>query len=83
MTVDEYLKQPYQRMFVPEWNDRKKKHLGYSAEIREFPGCFAQGKTIQEASQNLESAAEAWLTAEIERGHSIPPPFKGWRFPIA
>lgn len=63
------LHQPYTRVIIPDLN-------GYSAEILEFPGCFASGSTAEEAYRNLEGAAASWLEAELAKGASIPSPLK-------
>ena len=67
-TLDKYLTQPYSRLLVPE------KEGGYSAEILEFPGCFSQGDTAEEAVKNLEDAAKNWIAAALEQGLKIPEP---------
>lgn len=67
MAPEEYLKQPYSRVLIPDAE-------GYSSEILEFPGCYAQGKTPEEAFKNLEEAALAWIESSLEQGHEIPPP---------
>ena len=64
------LRAPYQRVLVPEADND-----GYSAEILEFPGCFAQGDSAQEALNNLEKAAEVWIEAAVAQGTEIPVPF--------
>jgi antitoxin HicB len=46
----------------------------FHAEIPEFYGCFAQGKTVGEAYDNLELAAETWIETALSQGHEIPPP---------
>jgi predicted RNase H-like HicB family nuclease len=46
----------------------------YHAEILEFPGCFAQGNTPEEAYANLEKAAESWIDTSISQGQQIPEP---------
>jgi predicted RNase H-like HicB family nuclease len=66
--LEEYLSQPYSRLLVPE------KEGGYSAEILEFPGCFSQGETAEEAVKNLEDAARNWIAAALEQGLKIPEP---------
>lgn len=66
-TVEEYLKKPYARVLVPDEGV-------YVAEILEFPGCFAEGETPNEAYRNLEDAAKAWIESSLERGLEIPPP---------
>lgn len=65
--IQEILNAPYSRVLIPD-ND------GFSAEILEFPGCFAQGDTPNEAFTNLEEAAKAWISSSLERGLEIPPP---------
>jgi antitoxin HicB len=67
-TLDEYLALPYSRLLVPESDG------GYSAEILEFPGCFSQGDTAEEAVKNLEDAARNWIAAALEQGLRIPEP---------
>ena len=68
-SVQEYLKQPYARILIPDADG------GYSAEILEFPGCFAEGETADETMQALERAAESWIEAALEQGQEIPAPF--------
>lgn len=66
--VSEILSRSYSRVLIPDENG------GYSATMREFPGCFAEGETANEAIQNLESAAESWLLACLARGIGVPEP---------
>ncbi|NJA06892.1 toxin-antitoxin system HicB family antitoxin [Methylococcaceae bacterium WWC4] len=47
---------------------------GYSASVLEFPGCFAEGDTAEEAIKNLESSAESWVAAAIESGYTVRSP---------
>ena len=63
-----YLKLPYARILIPA------EEGGFSAEILEFPGCYADGETPNEAFENLESVAESWIEATFEQGQEIPPP---------
>jgi antitoxin HicB len=67
-TAEEYLKSPYARILIPQEDHT------YFAEILEFPGCFAQGTTPQEAFGNLEEAAKAWIESALDQGQEIPPP---------
>ena len=69
-SIQEYLKEPYARILIPE------EEGGYSAEFLEFPGCFAEGETADEAMQALDRAAEAWIQAALDQGQEIPPPFR-------
>lgn len=63
-----YLKEPYSRILIPNEDGT------YSAEIFEFPGCFAEGATPDEAIRNLEAAAESWIEASLAQGLEIPEP---------
>lgn len=67
-TTREYLQQPYARILIPV------DPTNYHAEIFEFPGCFAQGNTPEEAYANLEKAAESWIDTSISQGQQIPEP---------
>jgi antitoxin HicB len=69
-SIQKYLKEPYARILIPE------EEGGYSAEFLEFPGCFAEGETADEAMQALDRAAEAWIQAALDQGQEIPPPFR-------
>jgi len=62
-----YLKKPYSRVLIPDGD-------GYSAEILEFPGCYSQGDTAQDALANIEEAAMNWIEATLEAGRPIPEP---------
>ncbi len=68
MTSDAYLKGPYARIVIPD------ERGGYYSEILEFPGCFAQGDTVEEAFRNLEEAAKSWLEVAVANGQEIPQP---------
>jgi len=63
-----YLRLPYARVLTPEESG------GYSAEMLEFPGCFAEGETADEAVHNLEEVAESWIEAAQDQGIDIPEP---------
>jgi predicted RNase H-like HicB family nuclease len=70
----EYLKEPYSRVLVPEADGT------YSADVLEFPGCFAEGRTPDEAYANLEKVAESWIEAALEQGQEIPAPIEAHDF---
>jgi predicted RNase H-like HicB family nuclease len=71
---EEYLKGPYSRILIPDENGF------FSAEIMEFPGCFSEGKTPDEAMRNLEAVAKSWIEATLEQGQEIPEPFMNQGF---
>lgn len=45
----------------------------YVAECPALPGCVSQGKTRQEAIDNLKDATQGYLESLKERGEAIPP----------
>ncbi|MBM3151823.1 MAG: type II toxin-antitoxin system HicB family antitoxin, partial [Chloroflexi bacterium] len=67
-TPDDYLKLPYSRILIPDEGS-------YAAEILEFPGCFSQGETPDEAITNLEKAARSWIHVAQTQGLEIPEPY--------
>lgn len=64
-----YLRKPYARVVIPDESGR------YSAQVLEFPGCFAEGDTPEEAYDNLQEAAENWVDSAHSQGMAIPEPF--------
>ncbi|HEX4120669.1 MAG TPA: type II toxin-antitoxin system HicB family antitoxin [Verrucomicrobiae bacterium] len=46
----------------------------YLAQVRELPGCIADGPTAQEAFQNLLVVLSEWLETAKEENREIPPP---------
>ena len=64
-----YLRKPYARVIIPDDSGR------YAAQVLEFPGCFAEGDTPEEAYKNLQEAAENWLDSAHSQGMAIPEPF--------
>ena len=73
MSPNEYLRQPYARIVIPSEG-------GYHAEILEFPGCYSQGDTVDEAYRNLENAALGWVDACLSQGQDVPSPFSNTGF---
>ena len=51
-------------------------HAGeaFIAEVPEFPGCTADGKTYKEALANVEIIIQEWLETAKELGRPIPAP---------
>lgn len=68
MTAENILKQRYTREIAPDPNG------GFSTRIVEFPGCFAEGETVNEALENLDRAAVSWVEATLKQGLPVPPP---------
>lgn len=67
--VNEYLKKPYLRLLMAEPDG------GFSAQVLEFSGCFAEGNTAKETMENLENTMESWILTCLARGITIPEPF--------
>jgi antitoxin HicB len=70
MDAHEILRRPYARLVTPDSDG------GFFAEIVEFPGCFATGKTAADALQNLESVAVDWINTAIAQNQNIPDPME-------
>lgn len=45
---------------------------GYSAYSPSLPGCFSNGKTIEEARRNVRAAIQQHVTALREKAIAIP-----------
>ena len=46
----------------------------FGVVIPDLPGCYAVGKTLEEAMRNLKEASVIWVKGEREAGRPIPPP---------
>jgi predicted RNase H-like HicB family nuclease len=46
---------------------------GYFADAPELPGCISQGKTIEEATENVREAIQGYLEVLAERGEPYVP----------
>lgn len=75
----EILSKPYARRLVPDESG------GFVASIHEFPGCIAEGETSDEALNNLEKTAAAWLESAMATGYPVRDPvsFYGYSGKIA
>jgi antitoxin HicB len=71
---ERYLNQPYARILIPDSKG------GFSAEMLEFPGCFAEGGTADDAIDNLERAASSWIEVALSQGQEIPPTSAGYGY---
>ncbi len=51
---------------------RNKDVPGYSVIVPELPGCFSQGRTVEEALDHVREAIQCHLEAMAEDGEEIP-----------
>jgi len=42
-------------------------YQGYVADALDLPGCVSQGKTLEEAKQNIKDAINAYIEVECEK----------------
>ena len=47
---------------------------GFVAEIKDLPGCYSRGETLEETYQNIEEARRLWIESMYEDGNDIPLP---------
>lgn len=45
---------------------------GYWVEVPALPGCFTQGRTVEEAGAMAEDAIRCYLEAVLRRGGAVP-----------
>jgi predicted RNase H-like HicB family nuclease len=46
---------------------------GYVAEVSELPGCVSQGKTLDEAIENIKDAIKGYLHVQAKHGNPYVP----------
>jgi antitoxin HicB len=47
---------------------------GYVAHIKDLPGCFTQGETLEDTMANIQEARELWIETAYEMSDPIPLP---------
>ena len=45
---------------------------GFVGEVRQLPGCLAQGETEMECLEELEQVEKLWLEAALKNNLSLP-----------
>ncbi|MDQ3397290.1 MAG: type II toxin-antitoxin system HicB family antitoxin [Deinococcota bacterium] len=48
-------------------------YQGYIVDVPELPGCMSQGKTFDEALDNIKDAIRGWLHTEEKKGFRYKP----------
>lgn len=66
--IKDYLAKPYNRVLVREEDGR------YSGQVLEWPGCYGEGDSAEEANASLDAAMVAWAEVMLEDGDPIPEP---------
>lgn len=66
-SLDYYLSLKYAISFYPESE-------GYTAIIKDLPGCMSVGETLSEAMENIQEARALWVETAYECGDEIPLP---------
>ena len=46
-------------------------YQGYVAEVSELPGCVSQGKTLDEAVENIKDAIKGYLYVQEKHGKPL------------
>lgn len=52
--------------------EKEPEDAGYYAYSPTLPGCFSNGKTIEDAKRNIREALQQHIAASLEHGRSIP-----------
>ena len=52
--------------------EKEEKDEGYYAYSPTLPGCFSNGRTIEEAKRNIRDAVEQHLAVLLDRGEPVP-----------
>ena len=52
--------------------EREEEDEGYLAHSPTLPGCFSNGKTIEEARRNIREAIQQYLASLLAHGQPIP-----------
>jgi predicted RNase H-like HicB family nuclease len=45
----------------------------YYGEVRELPGVWASGSTLEECRRRLTEVLEGWIVVRLQNGMDIPP----------
>lgn len=72
MNIRDYLNLPY-NIVIKHVKDEDGEY--YFSTVQEFEGCMSDGKTPEEAYENVMEAMEGWIETKLEAGIQIPRPF--------
>jgi len=66
--LDYYMELPYAYKISPD------PELGFFIEIPELPGCRGDGRTIEDAVEDITETKRLWLETALDQGYEIPLP---------
>ena len=69
-SLEYYLNLRYAISFYPDPEG------GYTAIIKDLPGCMSVGETLSESMENIEEARELWIETAYECGDEVPLPLR-------
>jgi len=49
-------------------------YKGYVADVPELPGCMSQGRTVEQALENVKEAISLYLESAPQEGHTTKNP---------
>ena len=76
--LEYYMSLPYNRLIQFMQDDKDGNN--YFARVLELDGCYGDGKTEQEALENLKEAIEGWFEVVLRFNDPIPEPVVTKRF---
>jgi len=66
--LTEYIEEALKRAHYEIINDEEP----YYGEIKDIPGVWATGKTLEECRSNLREVVEGWILLSIKKGLPVP-----------
>ena len=66
--LTDYIQEALERAHYESIQDQEP----YYGEVRELPGVWATGKTLEACRNNLKEVIEGWIAIRLQRGLSIP-----------
>jgi len=48
-----------------------KENNGFWAEVPALKGCFSQGDTVEEVTENIKEAIKAWFSVDIPKDSEV------------
>ena len=67
-TVDYYMNLQYKTEII------RNEDGSFFASVKELPGCFTEGDTIEEVYNMIEDAKKSWIITALEKNMDIPLP---------